>query len=65
MSGTIYSNKKPATFGSFDFRLSQEKPPKFNALVFQGVPGFDLHEYNPNVRELWNDVRRIVTKYLK
>jgi len=57
---TISSYKNHATCDTFQFGHSQQDISKFDAIIFQQVPGWDLSEYRPEVRELWGDVRKIV-----
>ncbi|MFH1918033.1 MAG: hypothetical protein ABIJ14_02960 [Nanoarchaeota archaeon] len=34
-------------------------------IAFQRVPGWDLSDYRSEVRELWDDVRKVVNQYFE
>ncbi len=62
MAGTI-SSKTLTAFDSFQCNPDQKNTSKFSAIVFYQVPGWDLYEYREEVRQLWDDVRKLVKEY--
>ena len=64
VSGTISSLRNPGAFDSFQTKPSENYISLSSAIAFSMVPGWELEDYRPEVQELWNDVRKIVNKYL-
>ena len=61
--GTIVKIKEPYSFDSFTGVHSNEDTSKFSALNFARVPGWEITEYRPEIRQLWKDIREIVNDY--
>jgi len=63
--GTFVSHKTPGVYGSFRFGSSREGTSKLDAIRFELVPGWDLHDYSTEVIRLWDDVREKTMQYFK
>ena len=67
ITGTITSFKKTSEFAhdSFEFKKTEEGLSRFNGIKFQTIPGYNLDEHRPEIRNLWKDVREIIDDYFE
>lgn len=63
--GTISSKKNPAAFDSFETQSGMADPSMVASIRFCMVPGWGIGDYRPEVRQLWDDTRKIVDSYFK
>lgn len=57
-------DKKGASDTFVSFRADYG-PSLIAGIVFSSVPGWDLENYRIEVRQLWDDVRKVVNKYFE
>lgn len=60
---SVHSLKNPMAFDTFHIDSSTEDPSRLELIGFQMVPGWELSDYRPEIRQLWGDTRRIVQGY--
>jgi len=60
---TIKSLKETMAFGTFISKPWEKNTSWISGVEFQRVPDWELSESRPEVRELWKDVRKIVSRY--
>lgn len=65
MTAIVNSLGNLAVFDSFQFKPPEEDTSKFSTIRFQIVPDWELSDYRPEVRQLWDEVREIVGQYFK
>ncbi len=65
IAGSIVSHKTSGVFDSFEFVPYQRDSTMVSALQFARVPDWELSDYRPEVRTLWDDVRRLAEQYFK
>ncbi len=65
ISGMISRIREPYSFDSFTGVHSEMDTSKFSSFHFSRIPGYEISEYRPVVRQLWDDVREIVEDYFE
>jgi len=65
INGDISRVGSPMAFDTFYIEPSEEDTSKLEIMKFQLVPGWELGDYRPEVRELWADTRRLVNAYFE
>ena len=66
INANINNLEKPFAFDGFQFTSSgMEDTSKLSVIRFNLVPGWELPEYRPEVRELWDQVREKVRQYFE
>ncbi|MEK6879925.1 MAG: hypothetical protein AABY22_09975 [Nanoarchaeota archaeon] len=61
--GARNQSTKPFTFDSFTFKHSVRNNSTFSLMQFELTPDWELSEYRPEVRKLWDDIRKIINEY--
>lgn len=65
LSATVNSLKEAMAFDSFQSKPWEANTSYISAIEFQRVPDWELEEYRPEIRKLWDDVRECVGKYFE
>ena len=65
INGDISRVGSPMAFDTFYIEPSEEDTSKLEIMNFPLVPGWELRQYRPEVRELWADTRRLVNAYFE
>lgn len=58
-----YLNSIPLGSDNFEFEKSQKDMLKFKTIQFQIVPGWELSDYRPEIKQLWDKTREVVNNY--
>ena len=64
ISGSI-TNMNNYSFDGFYTKNDSDDSSKINAIAFQIIPGYNLEEHRPEVKQLWSDVRNQVETYFQ
>ncbi len=64
ITANITHSTKPNAFDSCEFNPHGQDSSKLSSMKFQLTPGWELSDYRPEVQQLWEDVRKVVTYYL-
>ena len=65
INGDISRVGSPMAFDTFYIEPSEEDTSKLEIMKFQLVPGWELGDYRPEIRGLWNDTRRLIDAYFE
>ena len=63
INGDISRVGSPMAFDTFYIEPSEEDTSKLRMMKFQLVPGWELGEYRPEIKQLWEDTRGLVDAY--
>ena len=63
LTASINSLKNPGAFDSLRFHKEVGDSSRFSHINFEMVPGWELSDYRPEVKQLWDDIRVITTEY--
>lgn len=63
ISASVSRVGTPMAFDIFEFGSSTEDPSMLDCIRFQMVPDWELSDYRPEIRQLWDDTRGIVQEY--
>lgn len=63
INGRINYLKDSRAFDVFQFKSLKEDGSKLDIMQFQTVPEWELNEYRQEIKQLWDDTRKIVYEY--
>ncbi len=63
INGTIKSLKDSMAFDNFQFKSLKEDGSKLEIIQFQTAPEWKLNEYRLEIKQLWDNTRKIVDEY--
>ncbi len=63
INGKINCLKDSRAFDVFQFKSLKEDGSKLDIMQFQTVPEWELNEYRQEIKQLWDDTRKIVDEY--
>ena len=65
IDGDISRVGSPMAFDTFHMEPLEEDTSKLEIMKFQLVPGWKLEEYKLEIKQLWEDTRRLVDAYFE
>ena len=65
ITGNIRQTNKTFSFDVFSGNHPNDDTSGFSSLYFARVPGWEISDYRPEIRQLWKDVRGVVNNYFE
>ena len=61
--GGMIRDARNSSFDAFSSINNSDDSSRISAIRFQTIPGYELEEHRPEVRQLWEDVRKQINDY--